>query len=147
MYMFGNERVFRVEALPPRPLPISYTVISADGFSWARRRAEAHPEIPPPMMATLTEDGIFDAAAVEIIAINAVRTGDIKRRILTAPWVILVFPIVPYSFFPTLHRRQKERHDEYVITRSLIISEMYIKNSACERVRNYLTGAIVRRTF
>ena len=72
MYRWGRERVFRVDALPPGPRPISYKVISADGASWANRRADAHPDTPPPTMATRHIEDVIFAVAVpdtEVIAV------------------------------------------------------------------------------
>ena len=64
--------VRRVDALPPGPLPISYTVTL--GVRWGewrvRERAAAQPAIPPPMMATSYEE---EEEEDELAAIVVVR--------------------------------------------------------------------------
>mmetsp|Transcript_2758 Transcript_2758/g.5990 ORF Transcript_2758/g.5990 Transcript_2758/m.5990 type:complete len:217 (+) Transcript_2758:983-1633(+) len=76
--IWGIERVFRVDALPPGPRPISYKVICAEGASWANRRAEAHPETPPPTIATRNGTDAIVFAAAEVIAANGI-AGNKKR--------------------------------------------------------------------
>ena len=82
----------RVDALPPGPRPISYKVITMadaavddDGdegaaASWANRRAAAHPETPPPMMATrVTAGAVMALAAVLANQIDTNKARNIKH--------------------------------------------------------------------